>query len=345
MDIDPFDVAAMGQRNNQAKQLNELTKELRRQKDEERRAPKCPVCGGALPGEYRKCKHCQADLSWVEGRVCEPGEEQDLRDTIAAEKEKKERAFKEYDSPAAKRKRGLQKKQQRMKKAQDPIHRALIKSDKEWMYWVGLIVSPLVITGIGLLLIFSGAFERQNSTKPRSLVLSKDPNQIEFTLGDMREDKKSPPPAKKKALVESKEPNYLDDNPKIIQITGKNIAISLLWTGRNDLDLNVKTPSGTIWHGNRTLPDGGQLDITANNGGQFAKQPIENVFWPNDAPEGKYKVSVVYSGQYGQTTNTPFRLMIRINKNDGTTKVESTRGQIESVGQAVVVTEFSLKHD
>ena len=95
MDIDPLDVYAMGQRHQQAKQLNELNKELRRQKKTEPRGPKCPVCGGVLPGEYRKCKHCQADLSWIEGRVCELGQEQYLRDTIAAEaRERKQRSTK-----------------------------------------------------------------------------------------------------------------------------------------------------------------------------------------------------------------------------------------------------------
>jgi len=50
---------------------------------------KCPACGGILPGEFRKCKHCHTDLSWVDGIPCEPGNEQAAANRAAKIKEAK----------------------------------------------------------------------------------------------------------------------------------------------------------------------------------------------------------------------------------------------------------------
>ena len=44
----------------------------------------CPACGGRLDGEFRKCKHCASDLVWIDGHVCEPGQEEALRQRLAA---------------------------------------------------------------------------------------------------------------------------------------------------------------------------------------------------------------------------------------------------------------------
>ena len=40
--------------------------------------PQCPLCGGRLEGQFQKCSHCASDLSWIEGRPCEFGKEQEL---------------------------------------------------------------------------------------------------------------------------------------------------------------------------------------------------------------------------------------------------------------------------
>ena len=44
----------------------------------------CPACGMPLPaeGEFRKCGQCHADLAWVEGHPCEPGQEAQLLELI-----------------------------------------------------------------------------------------------------------------------------------------------------------------------------------------------------------------------------------------------------------------------
>ena len=47
----------------------------------------CPACGGRLDGEFRKCKHCASDLVWIDHYVCEPGQEEALRQRLAAEGE------------------------------------------------------------------------------------------------------------------------------------------------------------------------------------------------------------------------------------------------------------------
>ncbi len=56
--------------------------------------PQCPICGGRLEGQFRKCKHCSSDLSWVEGVPCEPGKELELQERLnqkrRAEQQRKE---------------------------------------------------------------------------------------------------------------------------------------------------------------------------------------------------------------------------------------------------------------
>ncbi len=40
----------------------------------------CPLCGGRLAGEFKKCQKCGSDITWVGGMPCEPGKEEELRD-------------------------------------------------------------------------------------------------------------------------------------------------------------------------------------------------------------------------------------------------------------------------
>lgn len=70
-------------RNEMAGLRQAATEDEHRQKS----LPQCPACGGRLDGEFRKCKHCASDLVWIDGHVCEPGQEEALRQRLAAVQE------------------------------------------------------------------------------------------------------------------------------------------------------------------------------------------------------------------------------------------------------------------
>jgi len=80
------------QRLQAARQREEMLKKLGRKPVQSPRGPQCPVCGGKLAGQFRKCQHCASDLAWVQGRPCEPGQEQKLEQELAHEAEKRRTA-------------------------------------------------------------------------------------------------------------------------------------------------------------------------------------------------------------------------------------------------------------
>lgn len=54
--------------------LNEIERHLAADAAERERVaklPRCPACGGALEGRFRKCRHCQSDIAWVGDTPCE----------------------------------------------------------------------------------------------------------------------------------------------------------------------------------------------------------------------------------------------------------------------------------
>lgn len=48
--------------------------------------PQCPYCGGIAARNYERCKNCASPISWVEGRPCKPGGEDQLANQIKQEK-------------------------------------------------------------------------------------------------------------------------------------------------------------------------------------------------------------------------------------------------------------------
>lgn len=52
------------QRMNQLRAANETNRLLKEARDAEQRLPKCPHCGGAIPGRYDVCKHCRREIHW-----------------------------------------------------------------------------------------------------------------------------------------------------------------------------------------------------------------------------------------------------------------------------------------
>ena len=73
-----------------------------------------------------------------------------------------------------------------------------------------------------------------------------------------------------------------------------DIQVSLIWNGKNDLDLHLVTPGGErIYHGKKRSRDGGILDVDMNAGTVDSLEPVENIYWPQgQTPSGKFTVYV-----------------------------------------------------
>ena len=102
------------------------------------------------------------------------------------------------------------------------------------------------------------------------------------------------------------------------------LRFTLQWSSSNDLDLYVRTPSGTtIYYGNRSA-DGGMLDRDDTNGGAGS---VENVFFTS-APAGTYTYWVDnFSGGSASFTLTVFKGGVQADRRTGSLSAgaESTR--------------------
>lgn len=69
------------------------------------------------------------------------------------------------------------------------------------------------------------------------------------------------------------------------------IRASLIWENYTDLDIHCVTPAGRhIYFGDKVdARSGGNLDIDMNAGGRQSKEPVENIRFADNAPEGRYR--------------------------------------------------------
>lgn len=103
--------------------------------------------------------------------------------------------------------------------------------------------------------------------------------------------------------------NVADSIKERVKKAGGNVTgvlrVSLSWYNLNDLDLHVfepKAPPRTslartlygdrIFFGAKRGWTGGELDVDMNAGGRMSEEPVENVAWQNNPPDGTYKVVV-----------------------------------------------------
>ncbi len=118
-----------------------------------------------------------------------------------------------------------------------------------------------------------------------------------------------------------------------------DVQITLLWSGRNDLDLHVIDPLGEeLFYKLPTSTSHGELDIDSNLDcrSNMTDSPIENIYWPfGKAPTGQYQVHVVYFKQCTGQTVTPFSVRVLV---DGETK--NFDGTITFEGEEILVYDF-----
>lgn len=94
-----------------------------------------------------------------------------------------------------------------------------------------------------------------------------------------------------------------------------DVQITLRWDGPADLDLAVTSPLGdTVFHANPSSETGGYLDVDANPGCQDTMAaPVENVVWPEGAPDGTYLVEVILYDLCGAAPPVAFTLTANVN--------------------------------
>ena len=92
-----------------------------------------------------------------------------------------------------------------------------------------------------------------------------------------------------------------------------DIALRLIWSGTDDLDLHVEDPKGhQLDFLRRECEGGGILDIDCNaSPEEICNRPIENVYWPEgEAPDGAYRFSAVLFNASETTKSVDFRLQV-----------------------------------
>ena len=123
--------------------------------------PECPACGERQKGkgEFRLCWNCNSDLVWVEGHVCEPGGEEELKSRLLAERRREEEKE--------------QRRQQEEQRRQQEERRRQEERERKWA--VGIIVACFI--PFLLVLLVWGAEFYSGSKEPDGIdPLGPDPN-------------------------------------------------------------------------------------------------------------------------------------------------------------------------
>lgn len=110
----------------------------------------------------------------------------------------------------------------------------------------------------------------------------------------------------KAAKITEMDKIFSDAGAKIGKVT-----VSLLWSSKDDLDLQVTSPQGdTVSYHNKNTSSGGHLDVDRQVN-TFVNNPIENIYWDNP-PRGKYTVRVnVYTKR--SSGNIPLKVRVLVN--------------------------------
>jgi hypothetical protein len=146
---------------------------------------------------------------------------------------------------------------------------------------------------------------------------------------------------------------FLEKNPSRAEIetlltargakTG-SVQVSLYWSNKNDLDLQVTDPSGeTIFYDKKTSKSGGVLDVDMNSRPMDAtKAAVENIFWPEGkAPKGRYKI--VVNHYKNRDTLDPTQFTVRLVVDGKTQLIQGEVVYADPNRKTVTVQEFEVK--
>jgi len=148
-----------------------------------------------------------------------------------------------------------------------------------------------------------------------------------------------PPPAPGKRTERSEkrlDAKVADERRAEARGTHGKLDITLIWSGREDLDLHVYCPDGQIFFSHRAAC-GGTLEIDSNAKLAEAKDaPLEHVTWQNEPPAGDYRVEVVLFDRFDlPERNIPFTVVVR----DFVGQREIA-GEVQQLREPVTVTNF-----
>lgn len=109
-----------------------------------------------------------------------------------------------------------------------------------------------------------------------------------------------PPPRRRRRSGESSSLAVVEDIERRVAQAGGNvegvIVASLGWSTPDDLDLHLVTPAGSEINFQNRKNAGGELDVDmcvhGKRGKMCTEHPVENIVFPYEAPEGRYKVYV-----------------------------------------------------
>jgi hypothetical protein len=119
--------------------------------------------------------------------------------------------------------------------------------------------------------------------------------------------------------------------------TGR-LQISLVWNGKEDLDLHVKCPGGELSYGSPHKEFcGGKLDVDMNSERDNV-DAVENAFWASP-PSGHYEIYVVMFGRKGEPRRSvPFQVRVkRAGQPD-----QTFNGSVSVEGEKSTVYSFSI---
>jgi hypothetical protein len=121
-----------------------------------------------------------------------------------------------------------------------------------------------------------------------------------------------PPPAPPEPPARPPQPPPNDDADRARREGAQEgrVQVILGWDSRDDLDLSIICPDGTVISYLQRQGCGGTLDVDRNVGNQRSRTPVENVFFDNPIP-GTYQVRV-HQYDHVDRQETPYRVTIRI---------------------------------
>ena len=126
---------------------------------------------------------------------------------------------------------------------------------------------------------------------------------------------------------------------RVRQAGGKSgdVQVTLIWNNRNDLDLHVRCPDGTLIYYKYKSGCGGELDVDKNAVAfELTRTPVENVVWNGPATPGRYEVYVHHYKNWGDRDPTPFSVRIKLNGKETRIDKRLSHGQKHSISTFTV---------